>query len=337
MSRTTVYTDGACSGNPGPGGWAWVVPDGPFGSGAEPATTNQRMELTAALEAIGNLGGPLDVVSDSTYVVNCFRDRWWEGWLQRGWLNSQRKPVANRDLWEPLVELYRLRDLRFIWVKGHGQDRWNVLADRLAVEAAATGKSRSDDRPPTEIAAADLPKPGRRDATRPQGHLVAVTGHRPSELGGYGDTLVARRLRDRLIEILRAKQTMHPDLTVVSGMGLGAEMAGAEAAHQAEVPYVAVLAFPDLDRKWPEATRQHFAGLVAAASGTVLLQKVVPGSPQGIVGAFSRRNAWMARNADEAIVVWDGVDEQIGRRVRSFQEALGEEEVWLLNPAELTR
>src|SRR5580698_765522 len=106
----TVYTDGACRGNPGPGGWAWAVPDGPYASGADPATTNQRMEIMAALEGLRSLtpSAPpagIDVVSDSTYVVNCFKDRWWQGWQRRGWINSQRKPVANRDLWEPLIEL----------------------------------------------------------------------------------------------------------------------------------------------------------------------------------------------------------------------------------------
>src|SRR5436309_10605590 len=90
---TVVYTDGACSGNPGPGGWAWAVEDGPFASGAEAQSTNQRMELTAALEAVTTLDGPVEVVSDSTYVVNCFRDRWWQGWLKNDWKNSQKKPV----------------------------------------------------------------------------------------------------------------------------------------------------------------------------------------------------------------------------------------------------
>ena len=131
-----VWTDGACSGNPGPGGWAWATKDGRQASGGEPATTNQRMEIRAALEAVSALEGPLVVVSDSTYVVNCFRDGWWRGWLSRGWVNSAKKPVANRDLWEPLVTLVRERgDVTFRWVKGHSGDPMNDLVDRLAVDA----------------------------------------------------------------------------------------------------------------------------------------------------------------------------------------------------------
>ncbi|HEY8093545.1 MAG TPA: ribonuclease H [Acidimicrobiales bacterium] len=136
-----VYTDGACSGNPGPGGWAWAVsPSGsPSGSGGEAHTTNQRMEVRAVLEALRALPGRVVVVSDSTYVVNCFRDRWWEGWLRKGWLNSQRKPVANRDLWEPLITLVRSREaeVTFRWVKGHSGDPMNDLVDQLAVAACA--------------------------------------------------------------------------------------------------------------------------------------------------------------------------------------------------------
>src|SRR5579871_353787 len=145
---TTVYTDGACSGNPGPGGWAWAVPGGRWAAGAVAHTTNQRMEITAALEAVRALEGALDVVSDSTYVVNCFRDRWWQGWLARGWRNSGGMPVANRDLWEPLIDLYRARgDITLRWVKGHGSDEFNNLVDRLAVEAALTQRARSGDAP----------------------------------------------------------------------------------------------------------------------------------------------------------------------------------------------
>lgn len=141
----TVYTDGACSGNPGPGGWAWAVPGGRWAAGAEAMTTNQRMELTAVLEALRALGGPLDVVTDSTYVANCFRDKWYIGWRRRGWRNSQGKPVANRDLWEPLIELALDSGSTFRWVKGHGGDPFNDLVDRLAVEAARTQRGGSGD------------------------------------------------------------------------------------------------------------------------------------------------------------------------------------------------
>ncbi len=147
-SAAIVFTDGACLGNPGPGGWAWAEPGGAFASGAEARSTNQRMEITAAFEAVKAHPGPVEVVSDSTYVVNCFRDRWWEGWIKRGWKNTARKPVANRDLWEPFVELVGSRgDVSFRWVKGHSGDRMNDLVDSLAVEAAQTQKGRSGGMP----------------------------------------------------------------------------------------------------------------------------------------------------------------------------------------------
>jgi ribonuclease HI len=149
--RTVVYTDGACLGNPGPGGWAWAIPDGAFAAGPDPATTNQRMEIRAALEAVRANPGPLHVMSDSTYVVNCFRDRWWANWQRNGWRNAARKPVANRDLWEPLVELVTSRSVTFGWVKGHGGDRFNDLVDRLAVEAAGTQTPRSGPVLPDEV------------------------------------------------------------------------------------------------------------------------------------------------------------------------------------------
>ena len=130
-----VWTDGACSGNPGPGGWAWATRDGRQDSGGEPGTTNQRMEIRAALEAVRALDGPLVVVSDSTYVVNCFRDGWWKGWLARGWVTSAKKPVVSRDLWEPLITAVTERgDVSFRWTKGHSGDEMNDLVDRLAVE-----------------------------------------------------------------------------------------------------------------------------------------------------------------------------------------------------------
>ena len=133
----SVFTDGACSGNPGPGGWAWAVDSTTCDSGGEALSTNQRMEIRAALEAVTALSGPLLVVSDSTYVVNCFRDRWWDGWLRRGWLTSAKKPVANRDLWEPLINAVVERgDIAFHWVKGHSGHEMNDFVDSLAVEAS---------------------------------------------------------------------------------------------------------------------------------------------------------------------------------------------------------
>ena len=136
VEPTVIYTDGACSGNPGPGGWAWVIPGGAWASGAEDPSTNQRMEVQAVLHAVNSLEGPLEIWSDSTYVVNCFRDEWWVGWERRGWKNSQKKPVANQDLWKPLISAVKGREVSFNWVKGHSGDEWNDIADELAVEAA---------------------------------------------------------------------------------------------------------------------------------------------------------------------------------------------------------
>ena len=137
-----IYTDGACSGNPGPGGWAWATsPTGePSATGGETHTTNQRMELMAALEALrahSDHEGPIEIRSDSTYVVHCFRDSWWVGWQKRGWKNSQRQPVANRDIWEPLIDAVNKRgDVTFTWVKAHNGEPMNELVDALAVAAS---------------------------------------------------------------------------------------------------------------------------------------------------------------------------------------------------------
>ena len=306
--RTIVYTDGACSGNPGPGGWGWVVPDGPSGSGGEEESTNQRMELTAALEAVRALDGPLEVRSDSTYLVNCFRDGWWKGWIERDWKNSQRKPVANRDLWEPLVDAYRSRDIQFTWVKGHSGDRWNDEADRLAVESI----------------------PDRR--VTPRGHVIAVTGHRPPDLGGYDAEGTHDAVRSDLREILVAKSELHPSLTVATGLGLGSEMLGAEAAVQAKLPLLVVLAHPDQESRWPEDTRRRFLRLLDAASEVVTIDSRAPKSRQAAASSYSRRDAWIRDVADEAIVVWDRQDALVGRTVRDLSDALGEENVWLLEP-----
>ena len=141
-----VFTDGACIGNPGPGGWAWAVSSDEYACGHDAHTTNQRMELSAVIEAVAVHSGPVEIVSDSTYVVNCFRDRWWDGWRRRGWKNSKNEPVANRDLWEPLIALLiddRPGEVTFRWVKGHAGDRMNELVDGLANSAARSGVGRT--------------------------------------------------------------------------------------------------------------------------------------------------------------------------------------------------
>jgi len=346
-----VFTDGACRGNPGPGGWAWAVPGGPFASGAAAHTTNQRMEIQAALEALRALDGPVMVVSDSTYVVNCFRDRWFEKWLAKGWQNSQRKPVANQDLWMPLVELYLERDPKpaFRWVKGHGIDVMNDLVDRLAVEAAATQQGRHGDEPPdpASLGPPDLILDGApgsavvgepslagtpvADPRVPDGHKLVVFGHRPPELGGWDRNPIADDVRRRLTEILAAKAEFHPDLVVLTGLRLGAEQIGAEAAMAAGVPFVGVLPHPELDRPWSAGARQRFADLCAAARRVVTLERKVPDNRQKAGAALSRRDAWLARAADEAVLVWDREDPTLGKLARSLEDHLGED-VWILEP-----
>lgn len=142
----TIYTDGACSGNPGPGGWAAVLvhtgPDGRAGaekemSGAEPATTNNRMELLAAASALEALREPCAVSlhSDSAYLVNAFNDRWVAGWQKRGWTKADKSPVLNRDLWERLIAQDARHAVRWVKVKGHAGVPMNERVDGLAVGA----------------------------------------------------------------------------------------------------------------------------------------------------------------------------------------------------------
>lgn len=122
-----------------------MTPGGSWASGAENPSTNQRMEVAAVLHALRSLDGAVEIVSDSTYVVNCFKDEWWKGWQRRGWKNSQKKPVANQDLWKPLVAMVTERsNVTFRWVKGHSGDEWNDIADQLAVDAAQGGGSNGE-------------------------------------------------------------------------------------------------------------------------------------------------------------------------------------------------
>ncbi len=138
MKQITIYTDGACSGNPGPGGWGAVLFYGERVkelSGGEPHTTNQRMELTAIIAALSALkvsNWDVTVYTDSAYVVNAFRQNWIPRWLQNGWKNSRKEPVANKDLWEQLLEQMKRNRVVIEKVKGHSGDRWNERCDELA-------------------------------------------------------------------------------------------------------------------------------------------------------------------------------------------------------------
>jgi hypothetical protein len=160
-----------------------------------------------------------------------------------------------------------------------------------------------------------------------------VGGHRPPALGGFDPNPVADRVRRRLAEVLAAKAVLHPDLKVLTGLGLGAEQLGAEAAFEAGVPYVAVLAFPEPDAPWPAAGKARYRALLAGAAEQVLLDPEPPATKQRAGAALGRRDAWLARHAAEAVVVWDGTDPDVGRLVRSFEDHLGEEEVWVVDPS----
>ena len=143
-----MYTDGACSGNPGPGGWGAIVIEGGEEreiSGGEPSTTNQRMELMGAIEGLAAIDGQqrVQLYTDSAYVMNCFRDRWYERWERSGWVNSGKQPVANRDLWERLIAQTRRHEVVWHKVRGHSGDPLNDRVDRLARAAVASvAKSR---------------------------------------------------------------------------------------------------------------------------------------------------------------------------------------------------
>ncbi len=119
---------------------------------------------------------------------------------------------------------------------------------------------------------------------------------------------------------------------MLTGLGLGAEQLAAEAAAEAGVPYVAVLPYPEPDSQWPPASRKAFQALLDGAQSTVVLQNKAPASRQLAGAALRRRDAWLARHAHEALVVWDGKDAGVGRAVRALQDALGEDDVWIVTP-----
>ena len=137
MKKVTIYTDGACSGNPGAGGWGAVLfykEQMKEISGYNPLTTNNQMELTAAIEALNKLKEPceIDLYSDSAYLVNAFNEGWITKWQLNGFRNANKKPVQNVDLWLQLIELSSTHKIKWIKVKGHADNEYNNRCDELA-------------------------------------------------------------------------------------------------------------------------------------------------------------------------------------------------------------
>jgi ribonuclease HI len=138
--RVDIFTDGACKGNPGPGGWGVILRMGKHEkelSGSDPATTNNRMEMTGAIRGLNALIEPCDVVlhTDSRYVIDGIT-KWVHGWKKKGWINSSRQPVRNSDLWHDLIEAALPHNIDWVWVKGHDGHPENERADKLASDAA---------------------------------------------------------------------------------------------------------------------------------------------------------------------------------------------------------
>ena len=137
MKEVTIYTDGACSGNPGPGGWGAILiyrEQRLELSGYEARTTNNRMELLAPIQALSRLKEPcaVKVYSDSAYLVNAFRQHWLENWVKRNWIKSDKKPVENQDLWKEILAFTQKHQIEWIKVKGHADNPLNNRCDELA-------------------------------------------------------------------------------------------------------------------------------------------------------------------------------------------------------------
>ena len=138
MKTVTIYTDGACSGNPGPGGWGAILRYKETEkelSGGAADTTNNRMELTAVIEALSLLKEPcvVELYSDSKYVIDGLSKGWAKGWQKRGWIKSDKKPALNPDLWERLLTLTDRHEMHYHWVKGHAENEKNNRCDQMAV------------------------------------------------------------------------------------------------------------------------------------------------------------------------------------------------------------
>lgn len=147
-AKTLLFTDGACSGNPGKGGWAAIIKNEKETkiAGAYEKTTNNRMELIALIKGLQNINNNsfVDFYSDSQYIINALTKNWIKSWQNNGWKTANKKPVANKDLWEKVIELSSRVTLNPIWVRGHDGHPENEICDKMAVDAYMTGPYETD-------------------------------------------------------------------------------------------------------------------------------------------------------------------------------------------------
>ena len=226
------------------------------------------MELMAVLKAVTAVDGPIEIYSDSSYVVKCFNDQWYKGWLSRGWKNSQKKPVANRDIWEPLIEEY-LRDaerLQFFWVKGHSGDEMNDLVDALAVAEVEKLKEAASNIPAYEDV--EVPWPTQR--------AVAVIGDRIENQLAAGSSI----------------EQLNTDSIVVSGLRRGLELELAERTVSSGRKLAVVLPFVDPVAHWSTEHQDRFTALLEQAEWVVQL----PGDKLDLVASLAGRNEWIQRS-----------------------------------------
>jgi len=155
LPNITIYTDGACANNPGAGGYGAVLMyrknDGTLAqkeiSRGFKITTNNRMELLAVIDALKSLKKPCNITlySDSKYVVDAINQKWLEGWISKNWKLNSKNPVKNIDLWKRYIEVSKIHKIKFIWVKGHNENKYNEICDKLAVNARNMPELENDD------------------------------------------------------------------------------------------------------------------------------------------------------------------------------------------------
>jgi uncharacterized phage-like protein YoqJ len=169
------------------------------------------------------------------------------------------------------------------------------------------------------------------DPRVPEGRRMVVFGLKPPDLGGYGENPVAGNVRRLLTEIITAKASLHPDLVILTGLRLGAEMLAAEAAVAAQVPYVAVLPYPDPERVWSDEFQAKYRQLADGARSVVTLERKAPADKAQAGAALARRDGWLSKNADEALLVWDREEPSLAALHKKLEKLLGDD-LWVVEP-----